>query len=58
MSAGGSGAPAPAPEADVCDYCGSTALEWRKCKQVCTRCGSIVRSCADLNGTGTEALRH
>lgn len=43
-----SDAPPPAPEVDVCDYCGSTALEWRKCKQVCTRCGSIVRSCADL----------
>jgi len=40
-------------EQEVCDYCGSAALEWRKCKQLCTNCGAIVRSCADLEGTAT-----
>lgn len=33
---------------DTCDFCGSEKLVWRKCKQVCLDCGSIVRSCADL----------
>jgi hypothetical protein len=31
-----------------CDYCGATALSWRKCKLVCGSCGNIVKSCADL----------
>jgi hypothetical protein len=35
-------------EEDTCDRCGSARLEWRKCKQVCLDCGTIVRSCADL----------
>ncbi len=34
--------------ADVCDYCGSRALEWRKCKLICTNCRQINKSCADL----------
>jgi hypothetical protein len=38
----------PPQTADVCDICGSTALEWRKCKLVCLQCRSIVKSCADL----------
>jgi hypothetical protein len=36
------------PPAETCDVCGSTALVWRKCKQVCVACGNINRSCADL----------
>lgn len=35
-------------DAELCEYCGQQALEWRKCKQVCTKCGQINRSCADL----------
>jgi hypothetical protein len=48
--------PAPATEepprervaAEQCDYCGSTTLEWRKCKLICTNCRQINKSCADL----------
>ncbi len=45
---------APAPyvgtsvAAECCEYCDATTLEWRKCKQICTSCGQINRSCADL----------
>ncbi len=38
--------PGEAPE--VCDVCGSAAIEWRKCKLVCTHCGSILMTCGDL----------
>ena len=37
-----------APPVETCEFCGSNALAWRKCKQVCLACGNIVRSCADL----------
>jgi hypothetical protein len=40
-------APATAP-AETCDYCGSIALEWRKCKLICADCRQINKSCADL----------
>jgi hypothetical protein len=33
---------------ESCDYCGSTRLEWRKCKLVCNDCRQINKSCADL----------
>jgi hypothetical protein len=33
---------------DSCDYCGSTHIEWRKCKLICTQCHQINKSCADL----------
>ena len=33
---------------ETCEFCGSTKLVWRKCKQVCEECGNINRSCADL----------
>jgi hypothetical protein len=37
------------PTADeVCDYCGSPHLEWRKCKLICRTCAQINKSCADL----------
>jgi hypothetical protein len=36
------------PDPDVCDVCGSTDVWWRNCKLLCRRCGSIVKSCADL----------
>jgi hypothetical protein len=35
-------------EREPCDYCGAVALEWRKCKLVCTQCHQINKSCADL----------
>lgn len=45
----GAAALEPAPQAaDLCDLCGSAALEWRKCKLICQHCRSIVKSCADL----------
>ena len=34
--------------AELCEYCASPHLEWRKCKQICRACGQINRSCADL----------
>jgi hypothetical protein len=34
--------------AEVCDYCGSASLEWRKCKLICANCRQINKSCADL----------
>jgi hypothetical protein len=37
-----------ATNAESCDYCVATALEWRKCKLICTNCRQINKSCADL----------
>jgi hypothetical protein len=37
-----------AAQAAECDYCGAAALEWRKCKLICTNCKQINKSCADL----------
>lgn len=33
---------------DVCDYCASPKIVWRKCKLICEQCGQINKSCADL----------
>jgi len=33
---------------ETCDYCGSNALRWRKCKLICESCAQINKSCADL----------
>src|SRR4051794_35517666 len=30
---------------EPCDYCGAAALEWRKCKLICTNCRQINKSC-------------
>jgi hypothetical protein len=40
--------PASSPEAETCDWCGSTDLWWRNCKLLCRSCSAIVKSCADL----------
>lgn len=40
--------PLAARDGECCDYCGSTHLEWRKCKLVCAACRQINKSCADL----------
>lgn len=34
-------------DVEVCDVCGNPAVVWRKCKQLCLQCGTILRSCAD-----------
>jgi uncharacterized Zn finger protein (UPF0148 family) len=36
---------------DVCDVCGSPNIKEIKCKVICQNCGTILRSCADLNVT-------
>jgi len=36
------------PPPETCDYCGSTDLQWIKCKLVCRNCRQINKSCADL----------
>jgi hypothetical protein len=46
-------APPPAVAAagiatELCDYCGSARLAWRKCKLICDDCRQINKSCADL----------
>jgi hypothetical protein len=33
---------------EVCDYCSSARITWRKCKLICEQCGQINKSCADL----------
>jgi hypothetical protein len=38
----------PVPDAETCDWCGSTDLWWRNCKLLCRSCSAIVKSCADL----------
>ena len=35
---------------ETCDVCGSTNIKEFKCKLVCLNCGTILRSCADLEG--------
>lgn len=41
--------PADGPaRGETCDYCGSSALTWRKCKLICDDCRQINKSCADL----------
>ena len=37
------------PVAEACDLCGATALVERKCKVVCLNCGTILKTCADLD---------
>ena len=39
--------------AEVCDVCGSTNVKEIKCKLICQNCGTILKSCADL-----EAFTH
>ena len=42
---------------DVCDVCGSTDIKEIKCKVICQNCGTILKSCADLEAahSSTEA---
>jgi hypothetical protein len=34
--------------AEVCDVCGSSDIKEIKCKVICQNCGTILKSCADL----------
>jgi hypothetical protein len=36
------------PAAESCEICGSTRLEWLRCKLICANCRTILKSCADL----------
>jgi rubredoxin len=33
---------------EVCDICGSTNIKEIKCKVICQNCGTILKTCADL----------
>lgn len=33
---------------EVCDVCGSTDIKEVKCKVICQNCGTILKTCADL----------
>lgn len=39
---------APAPDAAVCDVCGSCELVWLRCKLTCAHCHTILMACGDL----------
>jgi ribosomal protein L37AE/L43A len=43
-------------EVEVCDVCGSTNVKEIKCKLICQNCGTILKSCADLEAV-TPSLR-
>jgi rubredoxin len=45
---------------EVCDVCGSTNIKEIKCKLICQNCGTILRSCADLEAItpSIEVNRH
>jgi ribosomal protein L37AE/L43A len=40
---------------EVCDVCGSPNVQEIKCKVICQNCGTILKSCADLNLSFPEA---
>jgi hypothetical protein len=33
---------------EVCDVCGSTDVKEINCKVICRNCGTILKTCADL----------
>lgn len=39
---------------DVCEVCGSTNVKEIKCKVVCQNCGTILKTCSDLERLVTE----
>jgi len=45
---------------EVCDVCGSTDIKEIKCKVICQNCGTILKSCADLQMVtpSFEVIRH
>lgn len=38
---------------DVCDVCGSTSVKEIKCKVICENCGTILKTCSDLEAHGS-----
>jgi hypothetical protein len=40
--------PPPPTQANTCDICNSSRVVLIKCKLVCTNCGTILQTCADL----------
>jgi hypothetical protein len=40
---------------DVCDVCGSTDIKEIKCKVICLNCGTILKSCADLEAVAPSS---
>ena len=45
---------------EVCDVCGSTDIKEIKCKLICQNCGTILKSCADLEAftLSSKGTRH
>jgi hypothetical protein len=43
---------------EVCDVCGSSNIKEIKCKVICQNCGTILKSCADLDRPSIEVNRH
>jgi hypothetical protein len=43
--------------AEVCDVCGSSDIKEIKCKVICQNCGTILKSCADLELNGSPQCR-
>jgi len=45
---------------EVCDVCGSTNIKEIKCKVICQNCGTILKTCADLEAVtlSSEVTRH
>ena len=44
-------------EIEVCDVCGSSDIRQFKCKWICQNCGTILKTCSDLeNGDGLIPL--
>jgi hypothetical protein len=44
--------------AEVCDVCGSSNIKEIKCKVICQNCGTILKSCADLDRPSIEVNRY
>jgi hypothetical protein len=42
---------------EVCDVCGSSDIKEIKCKVICQNCGTILKSCADLQSNSSCGLR-
>jgi hypothetical protein len=42
---------------EVCDVCGSLDVVEIKCKVVCRNCGTILKSCADLQSRMASATK-
>jgi hypothetical protein len=45
---------------EACDVCGSSNIKEIKCKLICQNCGTILKTCADLDvlTVSSEGTRH